>query len=270
MELAGPELRKVSKVASLVKLQSLLDLALNMNFSGDEVAYKYKEDVKVTLAPTGLYDWLLKIVSKGGPGFGMDDNAADVIESPGERDKDKRRKCKNSLCYRNIPKGIILIHWSVTTMDVLQLDFQVPFPLSLVLSRKTVLRYQLLFRFLMHLKHIEQCLSQIWIDQKTDVWKAAVPWHPELEAWRRRVWVLRARMLAVIQQIISYITMEVLEPNWRNLEAKIGKVTTVDQLLRDHVDFLDTCLKECMLTNAKILKACRNDSPFNAEGYARS
>jgi gamma-tubulin complex component 2 len=65
-------------------------------------------------------------------------------------------------------------------------------------------------------------------------------------------------MLTVIQQIISYVTMEVLEPNWRNLEAKIGKVTTVDQLLRDHVDFLDTCLKECMLTNAKILKACLN------------
>jgi len=61
-------------------------------------------------------------------------------------------------------------------------------------------------------------------------------------------------MLTVIQQIISYVTMEALEPNWRNLEAKIGKVTTVDQLLRDHVDFLDTCLKECMLTNAKILK----------------
>lgn len=52
MELAGPELRKPSKNAPLVKLQSLLDLALNMNFSGDEDAYKYKEDVKVTLAPT--------------------------------------------------------------------------------------------------------------------------------------------------------------------------------------------------------------------------
>lgn len=96
----------------------------------------------------------------------------------------------------------------------------------------------------------------MWIDQKSHVWKVSTTWHPELETWRRRVWVLRARMLTVIQQIISYVTMEVLEPNWRNLEAKLGKVTTVDQLLRDHVDFLDTCLKECMLTNAKILKVC--------------
>jgi gamma-tubulin complex component 2 len=135
------------------------------------------------------------------------------------------------------------------------LDFKVPFPLSLVISRKAILRYQLLFRFILHLKHIEQCLGQMWIDQKSDVWQQPVhDWHPELDKWRRRVIVLRARMLAVVQQILGYATTEVLEPNWRGLETKLSKVTTVDQLLRDHVDFLDTCLKECMLTNAKILK----------------
>jgi gamma-tubulin complex component 2 len=63
-------------------------------------------------------------------------------------------------------------------------------------------------------------------------------------------------MLAFVQQILAFTTFEVLEPNWRALEAKLAKVTTVDQLLRDHVDFLDTCLKECMLTSAKLLRVC--------------
>lgn len=64
-------------------------------------------------------------------------------------------------------------------------------------------------------------------------------------------------MLAFVQQILAFATFEVLEPNWRKLEEKLegGKVETVDQLLRDHVDFLDTCLKECMLTSAKLLRA---------------
>jgi gamma-tubulin complex component 2 len=31
----------------------------------------------------------------------------------------------------------------------------------------------------------------------------------------------------------------------------------VDELMKDHVDFLDTCLKECMLTNSKLLRVCR-------------
>jgi len=61
-------------------------------------------------------------------------------------------------------------------------------------------------------------------------------------------------MLAFVQQILAFTTFEVLEPNWRALEVKLDKVTTVDQLLRDHVDFLDTCLKECMLTSSKLLR----------------
>ena len=68
--------------------------------------------------------------------------------------------------------------------------------------------------------------------------------------------LLRARTLAFVQQIFAFVTFEVLEPNWRALEAKLEKVVTVDQLLRDHVDFLDTCLKESMLTSSKLLKVC--------------
>ena len=68
------------------------------------------------------------------------------------------------------------------------------------------------------------------------------------------MFILRARMLAFVQQILAFATFEVLEPNWRSLEAKLEKVKTVDQLLRDHVDFLDTCLKECMLTSSKLLR----------------
>ncbi len=121
-----------------------------------------------------------------------------------------------------------------------------------MISRKTVLRYQLLFRFLLHLKHVEQALSAMWLEQQGPVWRRTdVP--PDFAAWRLRLFVLRARMLAWVQQILAFVTQEVLEPNWRALEAKLSKVVTVDQLLRDHVDFLDTCMKECMLTSSKLL-----------------
>ncbi|KAG2143183.1 hypothetical protein BD769DRAFT_1383163 [Suillus cothurnatus] len=56
---------------------------------------------------------------------------------------------------------------------------------------------------------------------------------------RLRVALLRARMLAFVQQILAFAIFQVLEPNWRELEAKLAKVTTGDQLLGDHVDFLD-------------------------------
>lgn len=99
----------------------------------------------------------------------------------------------------------------------------------------------------------------MWIEQKTKPWRRAVPSHPDFEQWRLRVTLLRTRMLSFVQQILAFVTFEVLEPNWRSLEAKLSRVTTVDQLLRDHVDFLDTCLKECMLTSAKLLRVCVQD-----------
>ena len=92
--------------------------------------------------------------------------------------------------------------------------------------------------------------------------------HPELEKWRLRVFLLRARMLAFVQQILAFVTFEVLEPNWRNLEVKLAKVTTVDQLLRDHSDFLDTCLKESMLTSARLLSVRKHlSSPIDLDRW---
>jgi len=51
---------------------------------------------------------------------------------------------------------------------------------------------------------------------------------------------------------------EVLEPNWQILEERLKKVTTVDEVLKHHNDFLDTCLKECMLTNNGLLQIMTN------------
>ncbi|RDX49409.1 hypothetical protein OH76DRAFT_1455871 [Lentinus brumalis] len=258
LDLSHTELRKSAKSASLVKLQSLLDLALNTDTQGEDAMFR--EDVKVTMAGSGLYEWLLTVVNVSGleEGEGIEGHAHAHESQKKEREKDKDDK-----------KQMLAI-------DALTLDYHVKFPLSLVISRKTILRYQLIFRFLFHLKHVEQSLSSMWIEHKTAPWRRPTrprgtgpdlgrqtpqppqnDWHSEFENWRKRVFLLRARMLAFVQQILAFTTFEVLEPNWRKLEGKLeaGKVETVDQLLRDHVDFLDTCLKECMLTSSKLLRA---------------
>ncbi|KAG8774004.1 hypothetical protein FRC12_002200 [Ceratobasidium sp. 428] len=328
LDLAHLELRKPPKSANLVKLQSLLDLAISgpeepVGFGSAAIVAgvggnasgptggstietpSFREDVKVSMASSGLYEWLLKVVSvsgaidDGGGAGGVEDQFAASRKGKGkDRDgkdgeKDKKKKAAPAL-------------------DHLTLDYTVPFPLSLVISRKTILRYQLLFRFLLHLKHVEQMLGGMWVEQMLGAWRRPVtarppgpesrsvsraesrashhsgppsahpnnpqsglpntipnPNHPhsshypsslhaDFERWRRRVFLLRARMLAFVQQILAFATFEVLEPNWRALEKRLERVMTVDQVLRDHVDFLDTCLKECMLTSAKLLRVYSN------------
>ena len=65
---------------------------------------------------------------------------------------------------------------------------------------------------------------------------------------------LRQRMLSFVQNIQYYMTVEVLEPHWSVMEGRLREVSTIDEVLREHNDFLDRCLKDCMLTNSEILK----------------
>jgi len=47
---------------------------------------------------------------------------------------------------------------------------------------------------------------------------------------------------------------EVIEPNWTILYQNLQSVSTVDDMLACHTDFLDACLKDCMLTNSDVLR----------------
>ncbi|KAK9366189.1 Spc98 family-domain-containing protein [Lipomyces kononenkoae] len=236
MDVASHELRKPAKNVSTAKLQSLLDLALRQPGS-ITATDPFKEDISVQLNEVGLTDWLMRIVSVSG----LDPSDIDgmqVSTTPPVSDKSAERDDKKP----------------ITGIQALQFDFKIPFPLSLVISRKTILRYQLLFRHLVALKHIEQLLGVAWLDHAKATGWTNRSRNVHLQKWKLKAWNLRAKMLVFIQQVLYFSTTEVVEPNWCTLMAGISDVNTVDVLMQNHVDFLDTCLKECMLTNSKLLR----------------
>ncbi|KAF2810811.1 spindle pole body component 97 [Mytilinidion resinicola] len=249
LELGTSELKKPAKLVNIGKLQSLLDIVLRQ--PGSVAAEDpFKEDVKVQMNEVGLTNWLMKIVNV----TGLDQDAATgaisnyttpATQAPVTDDKD------------------------ITGFDALVLDYAMPFPLSLVVSRVTLTRYQLLFRYLLSLRHLETLLVGSWTDHsKVLSWKHRSK-NPRIEMWKRKAWTLRARMLIFVQQMLYYCTSEVIEPNWVSLMSRLNEGSedvphkagepaqvkrTVDELMQDHVDFLATCLKECMLTNSKLLR----------------
>jgi gamma-tubulin complex component 2 len=173
----------------------------------------------------------------------------------------------------------------ISGFETLVLDYAVPFPLSLVVSRVTLTRYQLLFRYLVSLRHLENLLISAWAEQsRGSTWRHKSS-NARQERAKKRAFTLRARMLIFVQQLIYYCTTEVIEPNWTNLMGRLnqgqskgsnessrdeasGVKRTVDELMQDHVDFLATCLKECMLTNSKLLKVnCRNCPLYSSSSY---
>ncbi|KAF9406891.1 hypothetical protein BGZ94_002913 [Podila epigama] len=289
LDLASAELKRPSKEISLTKLQSLMDLVLR-NPSSVTVNDPYKEDLKVDISHLSLVDQLLRIIHVGGLGQGerVDSQASNLApkdnkarsransgsnsQTPGMNDSwnddgaasgsgnNKDGAFRGPSRTASAMEGIMLQSGelppqgkgTLSGIDALTLDYSVKFPLSLVISRKALTKYQLLFRHLLYLKHGEQVLCHTWNEHsKSPVWKKV---SPELTQWRGRVYALRARMLTFVQQFAYYVFSEVLEPNWRELVDKLAKITTVDQVLQIHSDFLDTCLNECMLTNSKLLR----------------
>ncbi|KAL1862082.1 gamma tubulin complex Spc97/GCP2 subunit Alp4 [Paecilomyces lecythidis] len=249
LELSASELRKPAKNVNEGKLQSLLDLVLRQ--PGSIAAQDpFKEDVKVRMNKIGLTKWLMQVVSVSGIDQDNPDGGIEKYQTPAPQTAEEER--------------------DILGFDALELDYLVPFPLSLVISRKTVLRYQLIFRHLLSLRHTETLLVSCWQDQNKVVGWRHKSSDRRLELWKRRAWTLRAKMLVFIQQLLYFSTAEVVEPNWQTLMDRVNgadeegtEVTvngtkqvnrTVDELMQDHVDFLDTCLKECMLTQAKLLK----------------
>jgi len=253
LELSSSELRKPHKSVNTGKLQSLLDLVLHQPGS-IAVADPFKEDVKVKMNDVALTQWLMQIVNVQG----MDqDNPDSMIDQP---------KNPTPTTSKDDSKDI-------NGFDALELDYAVPFPLSLIISRKTVKRYQVIFRYTLALRHLETLLVDCWSEHsKVKSWTHKSS-DMRIEAWKRRAWTLRARMLVFVQQMLFFATAEVIEPNWQKLMAKVddaehgdradgrAKPTlkprtkrTVDELMQDHVDMLDSCLKGLGLTQAKLLR----------------
>jgi gamma-tubulin complex component 2 len=251
MELSASELRKAAKNVNESKLQSLLDLVLRQPGS-IAASDPFKEDVKVKMNKIGLTRWLMQVVSVSGIDQDNPDGGLEKYQTPTTQPAEDEK--------------------DIIGFDALELDYMVPFPLSLVISRKTVLRYQLIFRYLLSLRHLENLLVTSWQDQQKVLGWRHKSSDRRLEMWKRRAWTLRAKMLVFIQQLLYFCTSEVIEPNWQNLMERVNGTAaggdslpgdadgsrqvnrTVDELMQDHVDFLDTCLKECMLTQAKLLK----------------
>ncbi|GAA5921053.1 hypothetical protein JCM3775_004070 [Rhodotorula graminis] len=241
LDMADKELGKRKKRIMLERLQTQLDLALLRaappSTTADGAPAAFKDDLRIVFEDVTVAEWLLKVVNQTGALVGPDGVQVDALESAKKAAADKQAKDPGE-------------H---TGWDVFNLDYSVTFPLSLVLSRRSITFYQMIFRHLLRLRHLERVFQDTWTEHlKTPAWRRRSP-YPELQAWKGRVFALRARMYDFIQQMFDFAVSEVLEVRWAELRAKLEKCETVDELLNDHDDFLNTCTNECLLTNEKLL-----------------
>ena len=151
-------------------------------------------------------------------------------------------------------------------LEALSFDYVVKWPLSLIISRKKIVHYQLLFRFLFYTKHIERIINNAW-RASTQLMKQY-----GCDIMYNRAAILRGKMLNFVLNLQTYVTNEVIEPHWHTLMSTLKTVQNIDQVLTGSVSFLD-CSKKWKFREKNLFKGeplciqAKNDFRFYTDKF---
>jgi gamma-tubulin complex component 2 len=125
------------------------------------------------------------------------------------------------------------------------LKYRTCWPVSIIFSKALMLKYQVIFRHLLFCRYVERKLVEVWTDHQftKDL---------GIDSFSRS-FSLRQRMLHFCRDYIYYASVEVLEPQSHRFLASIEQAETIDEVIKSHEKFLNTCLRELLLTERDVL-----------------
>ncbi|AQK44600.1 Gamma-tubulin complex component 2 [Zea mays] len=214
MDIAREELTKKPEEISAEKLQSLLDIALRSTAAASDPSH---EELICCVERSSLLKKLATL-----------------------KDLDPADK----LAAADVDRSMQL---SITGLETFCLSNKVQWPLSLVISRKALTKYQLIFRLLFHCKHVSRQLCAAWQIQQA-FRSVKILGTPIL-----RSSILCRSMLKFVNSLLHYLTFEVLEPNWHLMHDRLQTARSIDEVIQIHDFFLQKCLKECLLLSPELL-----------------
>jgi gamma-tubulin complex component 2 len=221
-ESTGDLLEKQSSDVKIEKLESCLEMAIRTSSANSD---PFKDDLSCELNGYGVSEQLFVTwITRGALG-----NKAFT----GNTNPNNLKVGQTS--------GTLKVHEAFT------LDYRVKWPLTLIISKKAINKYQLIFRHLLQCKYAEKYLENVWCSHQ--LFKEC-----NVQSSLQLTYALRHRMLQFCKNYMYYMQYEVLEPNHHKLKEQLKKVKTVDEIILLHSNFLDECLKECLLTDQNLFR----------------
>ncbi|CAL9179020.1 unnamed protein product [Musa hybrid cultivar] len=219
MDISRDELAKRPEEISVEKLQSLLDLALRSTAAASDPCH---EELTCCVERVSLLKRLSTL-----------------------KDLDSTEPSEGNRLPDSDPQSEL---FSITGLETFCLSYKVQWPLSLIIPRKALTKYQLIFRLLFHCKHVNRQLCMAW--QVHQGFRAI----NILGTAILRSSILCRSMIKFINSLLHYLTFEVLEPNWHLMHDRLQTVKSVDEVIQFHDFFLQKCLKECLLLLPQVFK----------------
>ena len=226
VDMAEEELHKSVGETNPSRLNSLLELAIKTSVLRSDV---YHENVHISLMQESLFKQLMSIMSAG---------RREQLVFPREDQL----------------KGF----------EALVMEYDVKWPLNLVLSEKSITCYQILFRHLFMCHNIERQLLSVWMDNRTARTYAlkAVTGYSEAFA-------LRQKMLLFLHNRTFFLLVAVVEPHYRSFLSRLTSFSQVDELAQEHINLVYACLRDSLLSQEfalnyliRLLELCTSFAQF--------
>ncbi|KAJ3596152.1 hypothetical protein NHX12_002561 [Muraenolepis orangiensis] len=130
------------------------------------------------------------------------------------------------------------------SLNCLELRYKVDWPLNIIITDGCMNKYNLLFSFLLQLKHMVWSLRDVWFHLKrTALVKGAghsVQFH-QLQLYRHE-------MQHFVKVIQGYIANQILQVSWSEFTAKLATAGDLDAIHHMHTDYLDRAIFRGLLT----------------------
>lgn len=154
--------------------------------------------------------------------------------------------------------------------ESLMLKFDVPFPLSLIFTQKSIVCYQLLFRYVFLCRYAEMELEETWKDNVLNVQlkqydevsrKKTVSENSEssqsmaksFKGLHKKAFALRYKMIAFVRNFHYFYAFEVIDPFFSQFISQLTKRgSSLDSVIEYHEKFLEQCFSSCFLTSLEV------------------
>lgn len=122
-------------------------------------------------------------------------------------------------------------------VEMVCLEANFEFPYNILLNKENLSKYNILFRFLLRLVFLHSAMAQM-----------------KPHKLNKQFCLLRRQMLVFLESLHQYLVNDVIQSRWKLLSEGISGCRGLEEILSLHVEFLDSCLRQSMLTNGKLLK----------------
>ncbi|XP_022783914.1 gamma-tubulin complex component 6-like [Stylophora pistillata] len=144
-------------------------------------------------------------------------------------------------------RGVVLSYLSyleMGTLDFLELRYRVDWPLNIVITEKSVVKYNKIFSFMLRLKRLSWVLRDIWFHLKHVANSRNAAGSPQL----RQLQLFRHEMQHFVHNLEGYLSNQILNVTWSEFQEGLLNVRSLDDLHNQHSDYLRKAIFRSLLS----------------------